>query len=82
MIKMFTWTKAVMIDGEIYLKRDLGFWFCVSLIFLSGLYFGYVIGYFGVVKVIMGILVVALAMVLVAVAIYLVKLIMEDTLWD
>ncbi len=30
------WTKAVIMDGVTYIKRDFAFWFFISLIFFGG----------------------------------------------
>jgi UPF0716 family protein affecting phage T7 exclusion len=32
--------KAIKIEGYVYLKRDLGFWLAVLLIWVSGIAFG------------------------------------------
>ena len=34
------WTKAIIIDGIIYLKRDFGFWISVFLIWIGGIMIG------------------------------------------
>jgi hypothetical protein len=34
------WTKAIIINGETYLKRDFAFWISILFIFLGGVFLG------------------------------------------